>query len=210
MGLSAKSTLRGLFFRGFSSSPLISPLQFTRGAKPSLNPNFSDPRRPENGVQTTPKGPKTIKYLSHSDVVRLITEEQDLQKSLDIFNNAAKQQGFYHNFTTYNVLINKLGRAKKFQAIEGILTQMSMLGCRCHESLFTNLMKLYCRACMPEKSKEIFYRMRLFNCKPSMSALSTLLNLFVEAGRLDLAEEVFADLRNLRLVPNACIFNIFI
>ena len=63
---------------------------------------------------------------------------------------------------------------------------------------------------MAEKSKVIFYRMWLFNCGPLFRALSTLLNLLVESRCLDLAEEVFVDLRNLRLVPNACIFIISI
>eukprot|EP00252_Welwitschia_mirabilis_P011145 TRINITY_DN25045_c0_g1_i2.p1 TRINITY_DN25045_c0_g1~~TRINITY_DN25045_c0_g1_i2.p1 ORF type:complete len:499 (-),score=54.23 TRINITY_DN25045_c0_g1_i2:796-2292(-) len=182
-----------------SSAIWISPLSFLPGSRPR-------PQTRRKALQT----PKSeTKYLTHAEIINLINSEPDLQKALDIFNSASKQRGFSHNYDTFKTLIMKLARAGKFKAVEGLLNQMQIVGCRCREGLFLFLIKCFCKAKMPEKSKRILYRMRTFNVKPSPLFLSTLLNALLDGDRLDLAKDVFSDLGSFCLVPDACMYNAF-
>ncbi|GLJ39882.1 hypothetical protein SUGI_0815640 [Cryptomeria japonica] len=101
-----------LLCRRFSSTPWISPLQFKLGSKGASKSQNLEPRRAENDAQLSRK----CRFVRHVDVINSIFAEPDLQRSLNIFNNAAKQPRFYHNHETYSVIINKLGREKKIQS----------------------------------------------------------------------------------------------
>ena len=185
--------------RSFSSLPWISPLHFLT---PKLDPppkTLLEPRRKP-------------KFISHETAVNLIKHERDPQHALEIFNLVVEQKGFNHNHATYSTIIDKLARAKKFQAVDALLRQMMYETCKFHESLFLNLMKYFAKSSEFERVVEMFNKIQpIVREKPSLKAISTCLNLLVESKQVDLLRGFLLDLnKDHMLKPNTCIFNIFI
>nr|TKR99279.1 hypothetical protein D5086_0000196680 [Populus alba] len=185
--------------RSFSSLPWISPLHFLT---PKLDPppkTLLEPRRKP-------------KFISHETAINLIKHERDPQHALEIFNLVVEQKGFNHNHATYSTIIDKLARAKKFQAVDALLRQMMYETCKFHESLFLNLMKYFAKSSEFERVVEMFNKIQpIVREKPSLKAISTCLNLLVESKQVDLLRGFLLDLKkDSMLKPNTCIFNIFI
>ncbi|KAG5251035.1 pentatricopeptide repeat-containing protein [Salix suchowensis] len=185
--------------RSFSSLPWISPLHFLT---PKLDPppkTLLEPRRKP-------------KFISHETAINLIKHERDPQHALEIFNMVVEQKGFNHNHATYSTIIDKLARAKKFQAVDALLRQMMYETCKFHESLFLNLMKYFAKSSVYERVVEMFNKIQpVVREKPSLKAISTCLNLLVESKQVDLLRGFLLDLKKgYMLKPNTCIFNILI
>ncbi|KAJ6405107.1 hypothetical protein OIU84_013142 [Salix udensis] len=185
--------------RSFSSLPWISPLHFLT---PKLDPppkTLLEPRRKP-------------KFISHETAINLIKHERDPQHALEIFNMVVEQKGFNHNHATYSTIIDKLARAKKFQAVDALLRQMMYETCKFHESLFLNLMKYFAKSSVYERVVEMFNKIQpIVREKPSLKAISTCLNLLVESKQVDLLRGFLLDLKKgYMLKPNTCIFNILI
>ncbi|KAH8516184.1 hypothetical protein H0E87_004521 [Populus deltoides] len=185
--------------RSFSSLPWISPLHFLT---PKLDPppkTLLEPRRKP-------------KFISHETAINLIKHERDPQHALEIFNLVVEQKGFNHNHATYSTIIDKLARAKKFQAVDALLRQMMYETCKFHESLFLNLMKYFAKSSEFERVVEMFNKIQpIVREKPSLKAISTCLNLLVESKQVDLLRGFLLDLKKDHMLkPNTCIFNIFI
>ncbi|KAB5568747.1 hypothetical protein DKX38_002540 [Salix brachista] len=185
--------------RSFSSLPWISPLHFLT---PKLDPppkTLLEPRRKP-------------KFISHETAINLIKHERDPQHALEIFNMVVEQKGFNHNHATYSTIIDKLARAKKFQAVDALLRQMMYETCKFHESLFLNLMKYFAKSSLYERVVEMFNKIQpIVREKPSLKAISTCLNLLVESKQVDLLRGFLLDLKKgYMLKPNTCIFNILI
>uniref|UniRef100_A0A6N2MJG8 Uncharacterized protein n=2 Tax=Salix TaxID=40685 RepID=A0A6N2MJG8_SALVM len=123
-----------------------------------------------------------------------------------------EQKGFNHNHATYSTIIDKLARAKKFQAVDALLRQMMYETCKFHESLFLNLMKYFAKSSVYERVVEMFNKIQpIVREKPSLKAISTCLNLLVESKQVDLLRGFLLDLKKgYMLKPNTCIFNILI
>ncbi|KAF6162767.1 hypothetical protein GIB67_029036 [Kingdonia uniflora] len=195
-------------YRYFSSSStisLISPLNYLKPT--SRKPDPPDP--PATNLQEFKKKPK---FISHEIATNMIKHEKNPQRALDIFNMASKQCGFSHNHNTYSVILHKLAQAKKFNAVNAILRQLSFDTCKIHEVLFLNLMTHFSKYSLHERTLEMFYAIQPnVREKPSLKALSTCLNLLIESGRLDYAKELLVkSKKEFDMDPNTCIFNILV
>lgn len=96
---------------------------------------ISESTSPTRLFTTSIKAQKKSKssYISHETAIRLIKHERDPQHALEIFNMVSEQKGFNHNNATYASILQKLAKSKKFQAIDGVLHQMTYDTCKLHE-----------------------------------------------------------------------------
>ncbi|XP_050218542.1 pentatricopeptide repeat-containing protein At5g18475 [Mercurialis annua] len=198
-------------YRTFSTStsarysfPWISPLQFSKEASPV-------PHSLEETSNTLVEAPRKRKFISHESAINLIKHERDPQHALEIFNMVAEQKGFSHNHATYSTLIHKLAQAKKFQTVDALLHQMTYETCKFHENIFLNLMKHFAKSSLHERVLEMFCAIQpIVREKPSPKAVSTCLNILVESKQIDLAQKFLLHVKDLKIMPNTCIFNILV
>lgn len=187
------------------SFPWISPLQFSKAT-----PSMPDPPPETSNILVESR--RKSKFISHDSAINLIKHERDPQRALEIFNMVAEQKGFNHNHATYSTIIHKLARAKKFQAVDAMLHQMTYETCKFHENVLLNLMKHFSKSSLHERVLEMFYAIQpIVREKPSLKAISTCLNLLIEAKQIDLAQKFLLHVKEyLKIRPNTCIFNILV
>ncbi|CAK7324107.1 unnamed protein product [Dovyalis caffra] len=148
-------------------------------------------------------------------LISMITQQENLDLALQIFDYAGKYQpGFSHNHDTYHSIIDKLARARSFDAVESLLSQLSRKSShiKCGDDVFISVIRNYGLAGKPKLALKTFTRINEeFNLQPSVKLLNTLLNVFVQNKRYDL---VGSTLKNCRakygVLPNVVSFNILI
>ncbi|CAN1157091.1 Pentatricopeptide repeat-containing protein At5g16420, mitochondrial [Linum perenne] len=147
-------------------------------------------------------------------LVTMITRQQNLDLALQIFNYAGKYHpGFSHNYDTYESIIQKLSRARAFEAMESLLTELRRNSnqIKCGENLFINVIRNYGLAGKPKLSLQAFIRIEDFKVQRSVRSLNTLLNAFVQNKRYDLVHSMFKDCKDkYGVVPNVFTANILI
>ncbi|KAJ4845919.1 hypothetical protein Tsubulata_008398 [Turnera subulata] len=187
------------------SLPWISPLLMTKKAP-------SKPDAPPETLDAVVDSRRKAKFISHETAINLIQCERDPQHALEIFNMVATQKGFNHNHATYSTILHKLAKAKKFDAVDSLVHQMTYETCRFHESVFLDLMKNFFKSSLHGRVLDMFYAIEpIVREKPSLKAMSTCLNLLVEAKQIDLARNFLLHLKKCHdLKPNTCIFNILV
>lgn len=189
-----------------SSVPWISPLHYGKSLR------RPDPTPTETSSISVDVPRRKPKFISHDFAVKLMEREKDPLRALDIFNRVSSQRGFSHNNSTYAVILHKLGRCKKFEAIDAVLHQMTYETCKFHEGIFLNLMMHFSKSSLHERVLEMFNAIQpVVREKPSLKAISTCLNLLVESDQADLARTfLLSTKKNHNLIPNTCIFNILV
>ncbi|CAN1253513.1 Pentatricopeptide repeat-containing protein At5g18475 [Linum perenne] len=185
-----------------SSFSWISPLQ---GMKSMLD-------TPMESLNHSGIRQRKRKFISHESAVKSIESERDIQRALEIFNRVGEQDGFSHNHATYSAILHKLGRSKKFQAVDALLHQMTYETCKFHESIFLDLMKHFSKSLLHDRVLDMFDAIHtLTREKPSLKAVSTCLNILIESEQIDLARTFLLNVKkSLKLMPNTCIFNILV
>ncbi|CAI0470074.1 unnamed protein product [Linum tenue] len=145
-------------------------------------------------------------------LVTMITRQQNLDLALQIFDYAGKYHpGFSHNYDTYESIIQKLSRARAFEEMEALLTQLRKSDTKCGENLFINVIRNYGLAGKPKLALQTFIRIEDFKVQRSVRSLNTLLNAFVQNKRYDLVHAMFKDCKvKFGVVPNVFTANILI
>ncbi|GAY45765.1 pentatricopeptide repeat-containing protein [Citrus sinensis] len=146
-------------------------------------------------------------------LVSMIFRQQNLDLALQIFHYAGKfHPNFSHNYDTYHSIIHKLARARAFDAVESLLTELKQNPeIKCGENLFITVIRNYGLAGRPELAVKTFLRIEKFNVQRSVRSLNTLLNALVQNKRYDLVHLMFKNSRHkFKVVPNVFTCNILI
>lgn len=116
-----------------------------------INPSFllfysSSPNPPPNQRQ-----PSLSPIASPTRVLKLISAWSDPLLAEEIFDVAITQPGFRHSYSSFLVLILKLGRSKHFSLVDDLLVCLKSDQYRVTPTLFSYLIKIYAEADLPEK-----------------------------------------------------------
>ncbi|KAE8682700.1 G-type lectin S-receptor-like serine/threonine-protein kinase RKS1-like [Hibiscus syriacus] len=92
---------------------------------------------------------KSFNKITPYQLSKLLELPIDVPTSLKLFQWAGSQKGYCHTFDVYYVIIEKLGAANEFKAIDRLLMQIKEEGVVFRESLFISIMKYYGIAGLP-------------------------------------------------------------
>nr|XP_017234887.1 PREDICTED: pentatricopeptide repeat-containing protein At5g16420, mitochondrial-like isoform X1 [Daucus carota subsp. sativus]XP_017234888.1 PREDICTED: pentatricopeptide repeat-containing protein At5g16420, mitochondrial-like isoform X1 [Daucus carota subsp. sativus]XP_017234889.1 PREDICTED: pentatricopeptide repeat-containing protein At5g16420, mitochondrial-like isoform X1 [Daucus carota subsp. sativus] len=145
-------------------------------------------------------------------LVSMITSQQNLDLALQIFHHAGKYHpNFFHNYDTYNAIINKLARARAFQEVEILLGDLLKLNVKCGENLFIGVIRNYGIASRPKQALEMFLRIKDFGVETSVRSFNTLLNALIQNKQYKLVHMLFKNCKKrFNVVPNVFTCNILL
>ncbi|XP_076959722.1 uncharacterized protein LOC143635887 [Bidens hawaiensis] len=148
---------------------------------------------------------------SPSRIHKLISTQPDPLVAKEIFDLASKSHpNFHHSYSTFQTLILKLGRSRRFTLMNSVLLSLkSNPRYTVKPSLFTHIIRIYADAHLPENALKMFYTMLEFNVKPRAKHLNVILETLVsERGYLRPAFELFRSVRRYDVSPNVETYNI--
>ncbi|XP_057961120.1 pentatricopeptide repeat-containing protein At5g16420, mitochondrial [Malania oleifera] len=145
-------------------------------------------------------------------LVSMITRQQNLDLALQIFQHAGNfHPGFSHNYDTYYAIIQKLSRARAFDEMEILVSQLRRTNIKCGENLFITIIRNYGIASRPKQAVRAFLRINDFGLDRSVRSFNTLLNALVQNKRYDLVHLMFKNCRKkFGIIPNVFTCNILI
>ncbi|KAK0580536.1 hypothetical protein LWI29_003050 [Acer saccharum] len=174
----------------------------------------SSPQKPENQRKQNQEQQASISNSKSSigspcRVQKLIASQSDPLMAKEIFDYASRQRNFRHSYSSYIILILKLGRSKFFSLMEDVLFHLKSDRCPVNPTLFTYIIKIYAEADLPEKALKTFYNMLEFDCKPLPKQLNRILELLVtHRNYLRPAFDLFKDAHKHGCLPNTKSYNI--
>ncbi|PPR88492.1 hypothetical protein GOBAR_AA32199 [Gossypium barbadense] len=192
-------------FLRFSKTVTTVPCSLTS----PINPSFllfysSSPNPPPNQRQPSPSP-----IASPTRVLKLISAQSDPLLAKEIFDVATTQPGFRHSYSSFLVLILKLGRSKHFSVVDDLLVRLKSDQYRVTPTLFSYLIKIYAEADLPEKALSVFYKMLEFNVKPLPRHLNRILELLVSHRNFIMpAFDLFKTAHKYGVFPNTKSYNI--
>ncbi|KAK4379169.1 hypothetical protein RND71_001031 [Anisodus tanguticus] len=137
------------------------------------------------------------RYLTHKQLISLIKSQHDVNLSLQIFHHAGNfHPGFYHIYETYHSIINKLCRARAFDKVETLLTELRNSTIKCGEVLFITVIRNYGIASKPKLALKTFLRIKKFGVQRSVRSFNALLYALVQNKEYDLVYALFKNCQN--------------
>ncbi|KAM7280124.1 hypothetical protein ACFE04_007258 [Oxalis oulophora] len=154
----------------------------------------------------------STKLVSPFRLCSLLQQEKDPTLALQLFKspNPERKKLFRYTLRCYDLIISKLGRAKMFDEMQQILTQLS------HETrfvsteiIFCNVITYYGRAKMPLIAIETFHRIPCYRCPHTIKSFNSLLNVLFKCREFDRIRELIKGIDKYGQ-PDVCTFNILI
>ncbi|XP_074319284.1 uncharacterized protein LOC141656331 [Silene latifolia] len=156
-----------------------------------------------------------LKPMSQFRVRSYIRNEKDPIKALNLFLNPnqtpnSNPKPFEHSLRSYDLIINKLGRAKLFDKLEVVLSKLK-LESRFNptEIMFCNVITSYARGRLIDKALQVFDEMPMYRCPRTVKSLNTLLNGLLICREYDKMERIFAGFDRFGW-RDACTYNVMI
>ncbi|KAK9165434.1 hypothetical protein Scep_000625 [Stephania cephalantha] len=145
-------------------------------------------------------------------LVSMIKLQQNLDLALQIFHHAGNfHPGFSHNYDTYHAMIEKLARARAFDPMETLMSDLRRSKIKCGENLFVTVIRNYGIASRPKSAIRTFVRVRDFGVDRSVRSFNTLLNALIQNKKFDLVHLLFKNCRDkFGIIPNVFTCNILI
>ncbi|KAL2345958.1 hypothetical protein Fmac_007243 [Flemingia macrophylla] len=148
-------------------------------------------------------------FGSPTRVQKLIASQSDPLLAKEIFDLASRQPNFRHTYSTYLILLLKLGRSRHFSHLDHLLRRLKSDSHPVTPTLFTYLIKIYAQADLPDKALKTFYTILHFNCKPSTKHLNRILQiLLAHRNYLRPAFTLFKDAHRHGVQPDTKSYNI--
>lgn len=150
-------------------------------------------------------------WLSPNEVAKIFTTLEP-NSVLPMLDHISKRKDYKPHETLFTVIITKLGQAKNFDAIDGILNMIkTQKNCRISDEFFYNVIKIYGNlGGLNNKVIETLFDMPEYNCWPSTKTFNFVLNLLVSSNKFDVIHEVFVGATRLGVEIDACTLNILI
>ncbi|KAL7184531.1 hypothetical protein ACSBR2_026651 [Camellia fascicularis] len=144
------------------------------------------------------------KHLSPKRLISIISRQQNLDLSLQIFRHASNYHpNFHHTYDTFHSIVLKLARARAFSPMETLLDQLRKSQIKCGENLFITVIRNYGIASRPKQALFTFLRIKDFGVQPSVRLLNTLLNALIQNHQYHLVHALFKNCREkFGIIPN--------
>ncbi|KAG5044528.1 hypothetical protein AAZX31_03G240100 [Glycine max] len=148
-------------------------------------------------------------FGSPTRVQKLIASQSDPLLAKEIFDLASRQPKFRHTYSSYLILLLKLGRSKHFSLLDDLLRRLKFDSHPITPTLFTYLIKVYAEADLPDKALNSFYTILHFNCKPLPKHLNRILEVLVSHRNfIRPAFYLFKDAHRYGVEPDTKSYNI--
>ncbi|XP_059634450.1 pentatricopeptide repeat-containing protein At4g01400, mitochondrial [Cornus florida] len=146
---------------------------------------------------------------SPARIQKLISSQSDPLLAKEIFDLASRQPNFRHSYSCFHTLILKLGRSRHFSFMEDLLSRLKSDRYPVTPSLFSDIIRIYGDANLPEKALKTFYRMLEFDIMPLPRQLNRILEVLV-AHRIYIrpAFDLFKSTPRFGVSPNTKSYNI--
>ncbi|WOL04563.1 pentatricopeptide repeat-containing protein [Canna indica] len=145
-----------------------------------------------------------------SSLLRLETNP-DLALQLFRNPNQTPAKPFRRSARSYDLIVCKLGKARRFMEMEDVLNQMSReYRFAPKEVLLCRVIYFYGCARMPTAARRTFYRIPSFRCPRTIRSFNSLLHATLGCGDLEGVWSLCRDLDDFGLAPDACTYNLLI
>ncbi|KAF9626148.1 hypothetical protein IFM89_031275 [Coptis chinensis] len=142
-------------------------------------------------------------------VAAVVKCQKDPLRALEMFNSAAKEDGFKHTVYTYKCMVEKLGLHGKFEAMEGVMSEMRRnVDNGLMEGVYIGAMRNYGRNGKVQAAVDVFERMDFFSCEPSVLSYNAIMNILVESKYFVQAHKVYLRMVAKGISPDVYTFTI--
>ncbi|KAJ8900683.1 hypothetical protein K2173_025494 [Erythroxylum novogranatense] len=184
-------------------------------------PHFPPHRKKKNGNGNTSASPQNLSHnLNHKDwlspnqVLEIFQSIQDPCSVIFLWNQYTARKDYKPNEAIYTIVINKLGQAKNFDAIDNIMGRIKHER-RCRplsDHFFYNVIKIYGNVGSRIKRAidTLIDMPKAYRCWPSVKTFNLVLNMLVSAKLFDVVDEVYVRATMLGVEIDACCLNILI
>ncbi|XVF82989.1 hypothetical protein PTKIN_Ptkin16aG0096800 [Pterospermum kingtungense] len=158
---------------------------------------------------------KTPKPISPFRLSSLLRSQKDPTLAFKLFKNPNPElsptvKPFRYSLLCYDLIINKLGRAKKFEEMEQILHQLKNDNRLVPEEIiFCNVMKYYGQARLHEQAVQVFDEMPQYRCQRTIKSVNSLLFALLSCKKFDEMKELLKGMEKYAR-PDTCTYNISI
>ncbi|GAB4850594.1 hypothetical protein Ancab_029903 [Ancistrocladus abbreviatus] len=126
-----------------------------------------------------------------------------------VFAWAKAQTGYMHSSDCYNMMVDILGKSRKFGLMWELVREMDQLGGFVSLVTITKVIRRLCRAGKWSDSIETFRKMEQFGLRKDVSAMNILMDALVKENSVENAHKVFLEFKDI-ISPNSRSFNILI
>lgn len=119
------------------------------------------------------------------ELCNVITPQENPVVCLELFNWASQQPRFRHDVPSYHITIKKLGAAKMYEEMDGIVNQVLALRYVGSEALYNTIIYFFTEARKLTRAVNIFNHMRNnrnLECRPSIRTYNLLFAAFLSRG----------------------------
>ncbi|CAM8988618.1 unnamed protein product [Rhodiola kirilowii] len=141
-----------------------------------------------------------VKKVSPFQLASLLRSQKDPHVAFELFRNPNPDLGqkpFRYSLLSYDLMIMKLGKAKMFDEMEKVLTQMKgETRFVAKEIIFCNVMGFYGRGRLPERALRMYEMIPDYGFERTVKSLNSLLNAFLvcrDFGRMSEIVECGGD-----------------
>ncbi|XP_027167400.1 pentatricopeptide repeat-containing protein At4g01400, mitochondrial-like [Coffea eugenioides] len=147
--------------------------------------------------------------VSPARIQKLIASQSDPLLAKEIFDLASRQPNFHHSYAAWHVLILKLGRSGHFSLMQSLLSSFKSQNYSISPSLFSQIIKIYGDAGLPDEALKAFYLILKFNIKPLPKHLNRILEILVTRRNfLSPALDLFKSAQRYGVSPDTKSYNI--
>ncbi|GMN74421.1 hypothetical protein TIFTF001_052370 [Ficus carica] len=169
----------------------------------------SQPQPDKNQKQQPQPHNKQHEFVSPLRVQKLITSQPDPLLAQDIFDYASRQPNFRHSYSSFLVLLLKLGRSRHFSHVEKLVVRLKTERYPLTPTLFSYLIQIYGEAGLPDKAHRTFYTMIEFGFQPLPKHLNRILEILVShRSHVRSAFDLFKCAHKHGVLPNTESYNI--
>ncbi|MCD7467538.1 hypothetical protein HAX54_005035 [Datura stramonium] len=129
--------------------------------------------------------------------------------SYGFFKWAKVQKGVTLSSDLYNLMVDNLGKSKRFGLMRELLDEMSHLQGYVSLNTMSKIMRRYGKAGKYEDAIGAFARLEEFGVQKDTNAMNLLLDALVKGGSVEHAHKVYLDLKN-DIAPSVHTYNILV
>lgn len=151
-------------------------------------------------------------WLSPNEMIKIFEKLKDPNFILPVLEQIRVRKDYKPNEALYTAVINKLAKAKNFDAIETLMERIKHeRKCRLSEDFFYNVMKIYGNlGGKINSAMETLFEMHNYKCWPTVKTFNFVLNLLVSSKQFEIVHEVYRGASELGVEVDACSLNIII
>ncbi|OVA18142.1 Pentatricopeptide repeat [Macleaya cordata] len=120
--------------------------------------------------------------FNSEDLCKTLSLQRDPRACLELFNYASQQPRFRHDTASYHITIKKLGSAKLYEEMDGVVNQVLAVPAIGSEALFNTIIYFYTEARRLSKAVHVYKHMKKANdpsYRPSVRTYNLLFTAFL-------------------------------